>query len=81
MHCTPSIDIALIELRKRTGLLRRIKPRLPVDKLIMIAESIFNSVLRYGISLYITPTYEKEDVKARKLPGNTKELQKLPHID
>ena len=66
-----------MELRKRTGLLKRIKERLPLDKTLMIAESIFNSVIRYGISLYLTPTYEKEDLKARKLHGSTKSLQVL----
>ena len=57
--------------------MKRIKERLPLDKTIMIAESIFNSVIRYGISLYLTPTYEKEDLKARKLHGSTKSLQVL----
>ena len=66
-----------MELRKRTGLLKRIKERLPTNELIIIAESIFNSVIRYGISLYMTPIYEKEDLKARKLPGATKDLQVL----
>ena len=66
-----------MELRKRTGLLKRIKDRLPINELIIISESIFNSVIRYGISLYIVPIYEKEDLKARKLPGATKDLQVL----
>ena len=65
------------ELRKRTGLLKRIKERLPKDKLIMVAESIFNSVLRYGICVYLTPIYEREHLKARKQLGHTKELQIL----
>ena len=66
-----------MELRKRTGLLKRIQSRLPIDKVITIAESIFNSVLSYGISLYLTPIYEKEEVKMRKLPASTKKLQVL----
>ena len=41
----------------------------------MVAESIFNSKLRYGIALYLTPTYEKEQVKARQLSAEAKKLQ------
>ena len=66
-----------IELRKRTGLIKRVSNRLPRDKVFLAAESIFNSVIRYGICVYLTPTYEKEDVKIKKLPSNTKKLQVL----
>ena len=65
------------KLKKRTGMLCRIKRRVPKEKVIMIAEGIFNSVIRYGIAVYLNPIYEKEDIKARKLPGNTRELQKI----
>ena len=34
-----------IELKKRTGLLRRIRNRVPKEKINMIAEAIFNSLL------------------------------------
>ena len=64
-------------LKKSTGMLCRIKTRVPKDKVIMIAEGIFNSVLRYGIAVYLNPVYEKEDIKARKLPGNTRHLQTI----
>ena len=41
----------------------------------MVAESIFNSKLRYGIALYLNPVYEKEDVKARTLTTEARKLQ------
>ena len=34
-----------------------------------------NSVIRYGIAVYLLPTYEKEDLKARKLSSETESLQ------
>ena len=62
---------------RRSVVLCRIRNRMPREKLIIIAESIVNSVLRYGIAVYINPVYETEDLKERKLPGNTRELQTL----
>ena len=47
-------------LRKRIGILKRIKQKIPADKLSIIADAIFNSVIRYGIAVYLVPTYEKE---------------------
>ena len=49
-----------IELKKRTGLLRRIKNRVPKDKLILIAEAIFDSKVRFGVSVYLNLVYDKE---------------------
>ena len=65
------------ELKKRMGILRRIKQKVPEDKLIIIADAIFNSIIRYGIAVYLVPTYEKEDLKARKLSSETYDLQVL----
>ena len=62
-------------LRKRIGILKRIKQKIPADKLSIIADAIFNSVIRYGIAVYLVPTYEKEDLKARKLCSETNSLQ------
>ena len=62
-------------LRKRIGILKRIKQKIPADKLIIIADAIFNSVIRYGIAVYLVPTYDKEDLKARKLSSETYTLQ------
>ena len=43
----------------------------------MIAEAIFNSKIRYGISVYLTPIFEEEDLKMRKQSKNSAVLQKL----
>ena len=51
------------------------KQKVPADKLPIIADAIFNSVIRYGIAVYLVPTYEKEDLKARKLCSETNSLQ------
>ena len=53
------------------------KEKVPADKLNIIADAIFNSVIRYGIAVYLVPMYEKEDLKARKLSSETYDLQVL----
>ena len=65
------------KLKQRIGLLCRIKKRVTRDKLIDVAECIFNGVMRYGITVYTNPIFETEDLKSRKLPGSTRELQIL----
>ena len=65
----------MIVLKKRIGLLKRIKKRVPKDKLIIIAESIFNSKIRYGIAVYLKPTFDREEVKTenyQSIPKNFK---------
>ena len=71
------IEKICIDLKKRTGLLRRIRYRIPKEKLVMIAEAIFNSKIRYGVAVYLNPVYEEEDLKMRKIPKNTSVLQTL----
>ena len=64
-----------IELKKRIGLLRRIRHRIPKRKIVIIAEAIFNSKVRYGIAVYLRPVFEEEDLKMKRLPKNTTVLQ------
>ena len=71
------IDKISIELKKRIGLLRRIKQRIPRNKLVIVAEAIFNSKIRYGIAVYITPIFDEEDLKLKKLSKNASALQTL----
>ena len=71
------IDKLSIELKKRTGLLRRIQKRVPKEKIVIIAEAIFNSLLRYGVAVFLKPVYDKEDLNMKKLPKNTAILQTL----
>ena len=49
--------------------------KIPRGKLLMIAEGIFQSKIRYGIALYLKPIYEVEDVKARKLSTEASKIQ------
>ena len=71
------IEKISIELKKRIGLLKRIKNRVPKNKLVMTAEAIFNSKIRYGIALYLNPVYEEEDLKMERLSKNAAVLQTL----
>ena len=71
------VDMISIELKKRLGLLKRIKNKIPKNKLIMVAEAIFNSKIRYGISVYLNPIYESEDLKMQKTTKNATTLQTL----
>ena len=66
------IDHLSIELKKRIGVLRRIKKRVPKEKIVIIAEAIFNSLLRYGVAVFLKPIYEKEDLNMEKKPQNPK---------
>ena len=50
------IDKLCITLRQRLGLLRRIKCKIPREKLQMIAEAIFISKIRYGLPVYYKPS-------------------------
>ena len=50
-----------ITLRQRLGLLRRIKCKVPKEKLIIIAEAIFTSKIRYGLPVYYRPRITEED--------------------
>ena len=69
------VDKISAELMKRLGLLKRIKKRVPISSLLIIAEAIFNAKIRYGISVYLKPTFEKEDVKTEKLTEEMRQLQ------
>ena len=42
------------ELRKRTGLLKRLSPYVPQEELPLLAEGLFNSKIRYALSVYGT---------------------------
>ena len=63
------------ELNKRIAQMRRMRNKVPRGKLLMLAEGIFQSKIRYGIALYLIPIYEEEDLKARKLPSEAIKIQ------
>ena len=43
----------------------------------MIAEAIFNSLIRYGVAVFLKTVYNEEDLKMKKIPKNTIVLQTL----
>ena len=48
-------------LKQRLGLLRRIKQKIPANKLRIVAEAIVTSKIRYAIAVYINPRLSEED--------------------
>ena len=48
-------------LKQRIALLKRIKLKVPTEALRIIAESIFNAKLRYGIAVYFKPRLKEGD--------------------
>ena len=46
----------------------------------IIAEAIFNSKIRYGIAVYLSPVYDEEDLKVKKLSKHASSLQTLQNI-
>ena len=50
-----------VTLRQRLGLMRRIKCKVPREKLKIIAEAIFISKIRYGLPVYYKPRLSDED--------------------
>ena len=71
IHC----EKLAAQLNQRVGLLRRMRFRIPVEKLLIIAEALFNSKVRYGSCVYLQPVFEKEDLKAKKTHAETEKLQ------
>ena len=63
------------QLNQKVGLLRRMRHRVPTKEILIIAEAIFNSKIRYGCSVYLHPIFEKEDIKQRKLTSEGYKLQ------
>ena len=55
------MDKLCITLRQRLGLLRRIQYKIPREKLLIIAEAIFVSKIRYGLPVYYKPRLADED--------------------
>ena len=71
------IDKLSMELKKRIGLLRRIRKRIPKEKINMISEALFNSLLIDGVAVFLKPVYDEEDLNMKRLPKNTIALQTL----
>ena len=55
------VDNLCIKLKQRLGLLHRLKQKLPRDKLVIVAEAIFNTSIRYGIAVYLKPRLKDQN--------------------
>ena len=61
-------------LKQRLGMLKRIKYKVHSHKLQMIAEAIFQSKIRYGISVYTIPKFEFQNLE-QSIDSNITKLQ------
>ena len=43
--------------------MKRTKNRVLKDKLVILAEGIFNSKIRYGITVYLKPVFDEEELR------------------
>ena len=59
-------------LKQRLGLLRRIKCKIHSQNLQMVAEAIFQSKIRYGISVYTLPKFEFNNLEQSIDPNISK---------
>ena len=46
----------------------------------IISNTIFNSIIRYGIAVYLKPVFDEEDIKVKKLSKNATNLQTLQNL-
>ena len=58
LNCNTHVNKLCTTLKQRIGLLRRIKYKINSHKLKIVAEAIFQSKLRYGISVYTVPKFD-----------------------
>ena len=58
LNWSSHVDKLCTTLKQRLGLLRRIKEKINSQKLKIVAEAIFTSKLRYGMSVYTIPKFE-----------------------
>ena len=49
------------KLKQTMGILNRIQYKIPKNKLLLVAEAIFNSKIRYGIAIYFKPRLNMDD--------------------
>ena len=71
-HWTTHVDKLCTTLKQRLGLMRRIKCKLNSHKLQIIAEAIFQSKIRYGISVYTIPKFEFNNLEQAMDPNIAK---------
>ena len=72
LNWTTHVDKLCTTLKQRLGLMRRIKCKLNSHKLQIIAEAIFQSKIRYGISVYTIPKFEFNNLEQAMDPNIAK---------
>ena len=72
LNWTTHVDKLCTTLKQRLGLLRRIKHKVNSNKLQIIAEAIFQSKIRYGISVYTIPKFEFNNLEQAMDPNIAK---------
>ena len=72
LNWTTHVDKLCTTLKQRLGLMRRIKCKLNSNKLQIIAEAIFQSKIRYGISVYTIPKFEFNNLEQAMDPNIAK---------
>ena len=72
LNWTTHVDKLSTTLKQRLGLLRRIKYKVNCHKLQIIAEAIFQSKIRYGISVYTIPKFEFHNLEQAMDPNIAK---------
>ena len=71
MDWNAHVESTLKKLNHRMYLLRRLREKIPLSKLITVANMIFTSVMRYGICVYLKPRLHGEDANSE-----SKKMQK-----
>ena len=86
LNWSSHVDKLCTTLKQRLGLLRRIKEKINSQKLKIVAEAIFTSKLRYGMSVYTIPKFEFNNFEQTIDPNVAKlqvmsngQKQKKPH--
>ena len=72
LNWTTHVEKLCTSLKQKLGFLRRIKYKVNSNKLQMIAEAIFQSKLRYGISVYSIPKFEFKSLEQTMDPNVSK---------
>ena len=73
MHVSANLDWKVhIEhlykvLKQRLGLMRRIRHKIPGEKLQIIGEAIFVSKIRYGLAVYSKPRLSEDDARSPEM--------------
>ena len=72
LNWSTHVDKLCTTLKQRLGLLRRIKHKINSHKLKIVAEAIFSSKMRYGMSVFTIPKFEFNNFEQTMDPNISK---------